>query len=69
MKNVEQRRTVYGEVDLSKVRTVPIAERMQGWSAHAHAIGKANPTAPPPCHCVDPRMHPPYSDDDRYVDY
>lgn len=44
---MKRKRTVYREADLSKVRTVPIAERMQGWSAHATAVGKVNPTTAP----------------------
>jgi hypothetical protein len=44
---MKRKRTVYGEVDLSKLKTIPIAERMQGWSAHATSVGKANPTTAP----------------------
>lgn len=36
-----------GEADLSKVRTIPIAERMAGWSSHATQLGVPNPTPAP----------------------
>lgn len=48
---MRRRKSYMEEADLSKVRTVPIAERMQGWSAGAgEHVGKPNPTPPPRAH-------------------
>jgi hypothetical protein len=44
------------EADLSQVRTVPVMQRTQGWSAHVGGKGgKSSPTPPPLAHLADPR--------------